>query len=183
MEDNKKEKDEKEETRSEVMSKRMEAHHKLQKLKGDSPWTLTQQLMQEVIAGYTVIDPNNIPKTPKLVEDLKNEIISRYEHDQETKELLLTSIPSDLANVRKWFKQEGWETAVWSKIRMEGLFTSSKRAEVIESLRQRAINKSDIAAKIWLTLSGDYQEKETVNDKSVDLYREINKILHSKKDT
>lgn len=170
-----------EEEKSEV-AKKLQAIKDVKALNKDSSWTIPQEILQEVIAGYTVADPNNIPKTPKLVEDLKEEIKRRYEHDHNLRDTLLLSIPSDLRYVREWMKKEGWEIAIWSKVRMEGLFTSSKRAEVIESLRQRAIDRSDVAAKIWLTLSGDYSEKDTATDsKTVDTYREINKILHGGK--
>lgn len=147
----------------------------------DSPWTLTQEIFQEVIAGYTVKDPDSIPKTPDLIKDLNKEICARYKDDEEMRDLLLASIPA-AKSVREWVKLEGWNEAVWNKIRGEGLFTPSKRAEVIESLRKRALDKSDVAAKIWLTLSGDYSEKMEVDNKTADTYREINKILHSKKD-
>lgn len=170
------------EEKSEV-AKKLQAIKDVKALTKDSAWTLPQEILQEVIAGYTVADPQNIPKTPKLVEDLKEEIKRRYDYDHNLRDTLLLSIPTDLRYVRDWMKKEGWETAIWSKVRMEGLFTSSKRAEVIESLRQRAIDRSDVAAKIWLTLSGDYSEKsETADSKTVDTYREINKILHGKKD-
>lgn len=170
--------------KSEEQSKKLLAIKKVKELSKDSPWTIPQQILQEVIAGYTVADPASIPKTPKLIEDLVEEIKRRYDSDPELRDLLLLSIPNDYRYIRDgWMKKEGWEIAVWSKIRMDGLFTSSKRAEVIESLRQRAIDRSDVAAKIWLTLSGDYSEKgETADSKTVDTYREINKILHGKKD-
>ena len=60
------------------------------------------------------------------------------------------------------------------------MFSAENRAQVIESLRQRAIDKSDVAAKIWLTLSGDYSEKMEVDNKTVETYRDINNILHRK---
>ena len=43
------------------------------------------------------------------------------------------------------------------------------------------MDKSDQAAKIWLTISGDYSDKIDVTDKTVDTYRDINNILHGKK--
>lgn len=146
----------------------------------DSPWTITQEIMQEIVATYTVKDHNSIPAVSKLVEDLKAEIERKFDDPEKT--ILIDSIPNDTKFVKAWFKKEGWDSAVWSKVRMDGLFTSNKRAEVIESLRQRAIDKSDTAAKIWLTLSGDYSEKAETDSKSVDLYREINKVLQGNKD-
>lgn len=171
-----------EEEKSEV-AKKLQAIKDVKALNKDSPWTIPQEILQEVVAGYTVADPNNIPKTPKLVEDLKEEIRRRYDYDHNLRDTLLFSIPNDNRYIREWMKKEGWEIAVWTKVRMDGLFNPAKRAEVIESLRKRAIDRSDVAAKIWLTLSGDYSEKsETTDSKTVDTYREINKILHSKKE-
>ena len=77
-------------------------------------------------------------------------------------------------------KKEGWDEAVWKKVRGDSLFSPQKRAKVIEALRDRAIDKSDLAAKIWLTLSGDYSDKMEVDNKSIDVFREINTILHRK---
>jgi ABC-type branched-subunit amino acid transport system substrate-binding protein len=148
---------------------------------GDSPWTLTQEMLQEVMAGHTVANPTALPPLTQMVEELKKEIEQRYKEEEETKNLLLESIPA-MRSVREWVKKDGWEDAVWGRIRADGLFTSRKRAQVIESVRERALDKSDVAAKIWLTLSGDYSEKMEVNDKSVEQYREINKVLHGKKD-
>lgn len=176
------EKDKTQEEQTSEVAKKLQAIKTVKELTKDSPWTIPQDILQEVVAGYTVADPNNIPKTPKLVEDLKQEINRRYDYDPALRDTLLLSIPNDHRYIREWMKKDGWEEAIWSKVRMDGLFNSSKRAEVIESLRKRAIDRSDVAAKIWLTLSGDYSEKSSETDsKTVDTYREINKILHGNK--
>ena len=146
----------------------------------DSKWSITQEILQEIHSAYIVADPNKRPSLNKMSEELKKEIEIRYDEDPELKKLLIDSIPS-IASIGKWLKKEGWEDAVWKKIRSDNLFSPEKRAQVIESLRARALDKSDSAAKIWLTLSGDYSEKMEVNDKSLDSYREINSILHKKK--
>jgi hypothetical protein len=147
----------------------------------DSQWTLVQEILQEILAAYLVVDPSANPPATKLVEDLNKEIEKRYKDEEDVKNLLLESIPS-ARSVRQWLKKDGWEDAVWQKIRADQLFSAGKRAEVIQALRQRAIDKSDLAAKIYLTLSGDYVEKQEVDTKSVDIYRDINKILHNKKE-
>lgn len=147
----------------------------------ESEWTLPQQLLQEVMANHTVSNPDRLPPLTDLVEELKEKIKKQYSDDPELQTLLVDSVPS-IQSIRNWVKKEGWDDAVWSKVRLEGLFTAQKRAQVIESLRTRATDKSDVAAKIWLTLSGDYSEKMEVDNKSVDVYREINSVLHKKKD-
>ncbi len=159
----------------------LEAYRAIKKLSPEgSMWTLTQQLLQEVMAGHTVINPESLPPLTQMVEELKNEIEKRYADELELKKLLLDSIPT-MRSVREWVKKEGWDEAIWGYVRAEGLFTASKRAQMIESLRTRGLDRSDVAAKIWLTLSGDYSEKMEVDNKSVDMYREINNILHGKK--
>jgi hypothetical protein len=146
----------------------------------DSPWTLVQEILQEVQAARIVADPDSSPPVTQMTEELKDEIKRRYQDDEETRDLLLESVPS-ARSVRQWVKKEGWEDAVWSKIRADKLFSPAKRSEVIQALQTRAVQKSDMAAKIYLTLSGDYVEKSEVNDKTVDTFREIQKILHKKK--
>lgn len=166
---------------SAASAKQVEAYWTVKKLSGDNAtWTLTQQHLQEVMAGHTVINPNSMPPLTQLVKELEKDIEIRYADDPDMKQLLLDSIPA-MRSVREWVKKDGWDIAIWGYVRAEGLFTPAKRAEMIEALRTRGIDKSDVAAKIWLTLSGDYSEKVEVDNKSVDAYREINNVLHSKK--
>jgi hypothetical protein len=179
--------EENDEQPKEVNENQVKAAIKLEALKavralsnGDSPFTLTQEIMQEIHASHIVINPDKQPSVPQMVEELKKEIELRYDDEEETKKILLESIPS-VRNIRNWLKKEGWEEAVWKKVRGDKLFSPEKRAQVIEALRTRAMDKSDVAAKIWLTLSGDYSEKMEVSDKSLDAYREINSILHNKR--
>jgi hypothetical protein len=161
-------------------AQKLEAVRAVKKLSnGNSPWTIPQEILQEVIAGHTVANPDSIPPITQMTEELKKEIAARYVDDPETRDLLLESIP-EVRSIRLWVKKEGWDEAVWQKVRGDRLFSADKRAQVIESLRQRAIDKSDVAAKIWLTLSGDYSEKMEIDNKTVDTYREINNILHRK---
>lgn len=164
--------------------KQLNAYRVVKEISGEgSKWTLTQQLLQEIMAGHTVRNPDKLPPLTQMVEELKQEIEKRYVDDDDIKEALLNSIPA-MRSVREWVKKDGWDDAVWGYVRGEGLFTASKRSQVIESLRMRALDKSDVAAKIWLTLSGDYSEKMEVDNKSVDTFREINSILlgNKKKD-
>ena len=160
---------------------KLEAVRAVKKLSNpDSPWTIPQEILQEIIASYTVANPDKLPTLPQMVEDLKNQIEIKYEDEPETKKIILEAIPH-INSIRQWLKKDGWEEAVWKKVKGDKLFTADKRAQVIESLRLRAIDKSDVAAKIWLTLSGDYSEKMEVNDKTIDTFREINSILHRNK--
>lgn len=158
------------------------AYKAVKKLSNEnSPWTLTQELLQEIAAGYTIADPDKLPALTVMVEELKKEINIRYAEDEDLKKVLLDSIPA-IRSVREWVKKDGWDEAVWGYVRGEGLFTASKRSQVIESLRKRALDRSDTAAKLWLQLSGDLVENAPQDNKSIDIYREINNILHKKKE-
>jgi len=145
----------------------------------DSNWNLLQEIMQEIQAGYIVIDAKTMPDATKLADQLKEEVEKRFIDEPEKQKILLDGIPH-VRSIRQWFKKDGWEDAVWGKIRTDQLFSSEKRAEVIESLRLRAIQRSDVAAKLWLTMSGDYSEKMEVNDKTLDAFRDINSVLQRK---
>jgi len=159
----------------------IEAYQNVKKISNkNSNWTLTQEILQEIMAAHTLSNPEKLPPLTEMVEQLKQEIERRYEDEPNIKEVLLKSIPA-MRSVREWVKKEGWDEAVWGYIRVEGLFSAANRAKVIKALGERAIDRSDSAAKIWLTLSGDYSEKMEVDNKSVDIYREINSILHKKK--
>lgn len=159
---------------------KLEAVRAVKKLRnGDSVWTIPQEILQEIQAGHTVANPDALPPLTQMTEELKKEIAARYEDDTELRDLLLESVP-DVRSIRLWVKKDGWDEAVWQCVRGDRLFSADKRAQVIESLRLRAIDKSDVAAKIWLTLSGDYSEKMEVDNKTVDTYRDINNILHRK---
>lgn len=146
----------------------------------DSPWTLTQEIFQDIVAGHVVANPDKLPPVTQMREQLLKEIEARYKDEDELKDLLIESVP-EARTIRKWMKKDGWEDSVWDKIRGDQLFSPANRAQMLEALRVRGLTKSDQAAKIWLTISGDYSEKLDVTDKTVDKFREINSILHKKK--
>ena len=145
----------------------------------DSPWTLLQEILQEIVATHIIQNPQVKPAVTKLKDELVAEVDERYKDDAEKRQLLADAIPTVRA-MRKWVKKDGWDEAVWKHIKGSGLFSKERRAEMIEALFERGVSKSDTAAKLWLTLSGDYAEKLEVNDSTLDRYREINKILHRK---
>lgn len=174
----------------EVKTAKLEAAHKkvenlqlVKAMKTDSEWNLLEEILQDVISIYVVQDPEaKLPAVRKLREDLVNEIKTRYKQDITVKDLLLEAVPSEVT-IGKWIKKPKWEEAVWARIRTDGLFTKEKRAKMIDSLFKRGLDKSDNAAKIWLTLSGDYSEKlDITQDKAAERFREINEILLKKKD-
>lgn len=169
---------EKSESKPEIT--KLEAVRQARELKNEgSEWTILQEVLQEIMASYIVVDAKTMPDTTKLAEQLKEEVTKRFEDEPAKQQTLLDGIPN-VRSIRQWLKKEGWDEAVWGKIRTDQLFSSEKRAEVIESLRLRALNRSDVAAKLWLTMSGDYSEKMEVNDKTIDTFREINSIILGK---
>ena len=149
---------------------------------GDSQWSIVQEILQDIQAGYLVSNPNAKTPVTKLIDDLKKEIVKRYTDDSDVAQLLIEAIPS-VRSIRVWLKKDGWDDAVWKKIRQDELFSPGKRSEVIKALHDRAVDKSDMAAKLYLTLSGDYQEKSDNEDASVETYREINKVLQGQRDS
>jgi hypothetical protein len=171
-----------EKSKSQLAQEKLESVRIVKKLSGDGRWTLVQEVLQEIAAAHTIKDPSQkLPPANKLKEELLEEINRRYK-DSEYLDILVSSIPSDVS-IRAWIKKDGWDDAVWSKIRTEGLFTKEKRAEVIESLRIRALGRDTTAAKLWLTMSGDYSDKlDVAGDKTLDIFRQYNEALHKKKD-
>lgn len=150
-------------------------------LKTDSDWNTLEELLQEVMAVYVIKDPDTkFPSVRQLNDDLVKEINTRYADDEATRDLLLGAVPSN-TTLGKWIKKPKWKEAVWSQVRDGGLFTKEKRAKMIDALYARGVSKSDNAAKVWLTLSGDYSDKLDINqDKTVEKFREINEILQKK---
>ena len=150
--------------------------------KEGSKWTLVQEILQEIMATHVVEDPNKRPYIKVLIEELKSEIKNRYSENEEMRDTLFEAVPSDVTIQTQWLKKEGWEDAVWSKVRGNGIFSKERRARMINALYERGMTKSDNAAKIWLTLSGDYSEKvsDVEKNKTLETYREINEILHKK---
>lgn len=158
----------------------LNARKRVKEISDNPEWDLTQEILQEIMAFYTIKDPENQPKVPELIEELKKEINRRYKNDEEVKNILIEGIPK-IQSVRNWVNKDNWKNAIWQKIKETGLFTESKRVELIDALHKRGIERDTQAAKIWLTLSGDYSEKvDLKTDGTLEKFREINNILHSK---
>jgi hypothetical protein len=167
--------------------KSLEKQDMARKLKGlnegKSKWSLTQLVLQEVMAKYVILNPNGpMPKFTSLYEELKEAIKEKYEEDPELRDFLLESVPG-YVSCREWPKKEGWQDAVWAIIKDTGMFTKERRAAMIDALYRRGVEKDTVAAKIWLQMSGDFVEKSEVTskDNTLDKYREINQVLHKKK--
>lgn len=157
---------------------------KVKNLNADSEWTIPQEMLQEIHASYIVANPDGkYPSYNKQREQLIELIEEKYKDDDETRTLLLEYIPSHVS-IRAWAKKKGWDEAVWEKIRAEGLFTKEKRVAIIDSLHSQGLKGNVSAAKIWLTISGDYSDKMDVNTNNAsEVFREINKSLQKQKES
>lgn len=115
-----------------------------------------------------------------LVEEMKKNINERFA-DQEVLNEVMELMPS-FQGVCKWRKKKDWKKQVWDKCKDTGFFTASKKADVMQALYDKIVEKGDVAAiKLYLTISGDYQEKVDVQKDAVqDIFREINQKLHGK---
>jgi len=153
---------------------------KIENLTSDSEWNLLEQILQEIEAYY-VVSRQKIPANEALHAQLTEEVKTRFADDEDVRTALLEAVPSRVT-ISKWRKKKGWEEAIWAKVRGTGLFTGDKRAAVINNLYSSALEGNVNAAKIWLTLSGDYTEKDTTakND-AMDMFRQLNEAIHSKK--
>lgn len=169
------------ETTSDRSDGKITAWKRAKDLTKGSKWSLLQQITQEILATY-IVEGTKRPTLEKLTELMTKEVEARYKEELDTKKILMEALPSRQALAR-WLKQEGWDQAVWEKIRVEGVFTAERRTKVINALYNKAVDKGDVnAAKMYLIMSGDYQEKlEVKQDPTMDKYREINSILQAKK--
>jgi hypothetical protein len=147
-----------------------------------SEWNIVQEIAQEVTAHFIAAEQKP-PIAIELLELVKNEIRLRYADQPETMQLLLTVVPTSKQSVSRWQNLKDWDEAVWQKLKLDGLFTAQKRAEVINALYKRGIERDTQAAKIYLTLSGDYSERMDIKSNEIaDRFLEINRILHGQKE-
>ncbi len=156
------------------------AMKKAKELSGDGRWDIIEQIAQEIQAHH-VLTKSKLTAAQHL-QFINDEIKSRYSDQPEVMEILLDAVPSG-TTLGTWKKKKEWEEAVWMKLRGEGLFTPDARAQVISKLFDQAATDGNVqAAKIWLTLSGDYVEKgEGAKNDAMDLFRQMNEAIHSKK--
>lgn len=159
---------------------KIEARKKLKNLMGDSSdWEIPEQIIQEIIATKSILNGSE-PTNPELVEAYYIYIKQKYGEEEEIYNLLVECAPSVKA-LPAWKKKTGWDDAVWKYLKDTNLFSRENRASMIRALYNRGLEKDTVAAKIWLTLSGDYSDKmEVKSDDTVDKFRKINEILHRK---
>lgn len=154
---------------------------RLQRDKGD--FTLIQQIALDIESTYKLQDKKLSAK--QLREDLFLEIDERWKADKEVAKELKEYVPS-IQIISKWRNLKTWEPAIYGTIKDTGLFTIEKKAKIIDTIYQKAIAESrpDInAAKLWLTMSGDFAEGGVnKQDDAMDLFREINSAIFKNKE-
>lgn len=139
-------------------------------------WNPVQDILHEIEATF-VIENKKLNST-LLGKLILEEIDSRYKDDPDMAAILKELVPTSRTLI-EWRSSQAWKDAVWTQVKGEGMFTADRRAQVINKLFEQATEKGSVnAAKVYLTLSGDYTEKASAEkDKDIDTYREIQKAL------
>lgn len=161
-----------------------EARRKLKELqhKENKEFNLLQEMAQEVEAEHICTGAKNPISVEALRRRMLEIIEDFYKDDPAMRELLLKCFPN-FKTLYAWRNKPNWKEAVWGRVKVEGMFTVGKRVAVVEAMFKKAVEKGDHqAAKIWLTLSGDYKETEDKDKKNaaVDIFREINSKIKAK---
>jgi len=153
---------------------------RLQKEKGS--FTLIQQIALDIEGNYRLLEKKLSAR--ELKENIVVEIKERYKSDKPIAKELEEYVPS-VQTISKWRNTKAWEPAIFGSIKDTGLFTIEKKAKIIDSIYIKATEKNDTnAAKLWLTMSGDYVEGKDSgkSEDSMDLYREINSAIFKSKE-
>jgi hypothetical protein len=152
---------------------------KLEQLTPGSQWTIVQDLVQEIQADY-ISRTIPIPPAKAILEELVEKVERNYEEEPEKKEIILKGMPSK-TSILYWYKLEGWNKAVWDKVKNDTLFSKARRSAMIDALYKRGLEKDTVAAKLYLTMSGDYSDRPPDEKNStIEAFKDINKILHKK---
>lgn len=137
-------------------------------------WNLLQDFLIEIQADAKIKEGlgQKFPTLADQVVLLHKKIEVEFNEDPDN-EALLKNYVTHFSTIHKWTKLPGWNEAVIEKMKSYGLFTPEHRAGVIESMRQKAVKDGDVqAAKVWLTMSGDYTDKVDVSDAKFEKYKE-----------
>ncbi len=165
------------------MTDREKARLILLSVSNQGKWHLLQEFMLEIQADAKLKQGlgQRFPTQNELLELLKKKIQVEFKDDSITMNALILCVPTHQA-LSKWSKISGWTDAITDKMKKFGIFTAENRAEVMEALRQKAVKEGDTqAAKIWLTMSGDYTDKVDVTDTKFEKYKEYANTLNMKK--
>lgn len=170
-----------------IKDKREEANRSREKAKAilvansnPGKWHILQEYLIEIQADGKLKEGlgQKYPTFDDQLLLLNKKVEVEFKDDPQTCETLKNYV-THRTTISKWSKLPGWAEAIIDKMKTYGLFTPEKRAEVIESLRLKAVDQGDVqAAKTWLTMSGDYSDKVDVNDTKFEKYKEYVNALN-----
>lgn len=145
-------------------------------------WNILQEYLLEIQADGKLKEGlgQRFPTHKEQLELLKKKVELEWKDEQVTLDALLLCIPVP-QTISKWGKSSNWQDALVEKMKASGLFTAENRAGVIEAMRKKAAVDGDVqAAKIWLTMSGDYTDKVDVSDAKFEKYKDYQNALTGK---
>lgn len=162
--------------------KKMQLRKMLKSL-SDGVWTVVEDVMIDVeVAARTEIlleKRNKVPTSSELLKLTEIALTERYESEEDVLKVLISTLPNS-ASVRKWLKKPEWKDEVEKRMRDETLFSSSKRAKMINSLYLSGSTGNTRAAEIWLKMSGDLN-KDPNKDPVANMFEKIQNSLTKKK--
>lgn len=149
-------------------------------------WHILQEFLIEIQADGKLKEGlgQKYPTFEEQLYLLHKKVEVEFKDDPNTIAILNGGV-THKTSLQQWTKLAGWNDAVIDKMKSYGLFTPQKRAEVIEAVRSKAVKDGDTAAaKVWLTMSGDYSDKVQVDDQKFEKYKEyinsLNPVKSSK---
>jgi hypothetical protein len=154
----------------------------------DGKWNLIQEYLIEIHADARLkegTDSTGKPgqRFPTLREQrelLKRKIEEEYSHDQKLRTSLINCIPSRMS-MSRWTRLDGWDDAVVAKMKSFGIFTPTARGEVMKSIHKKAVDGDMIAAKLYVSMSGDFVEKGQAGDEKFEVWKKYIDSMNRKK--
>jgi len=166
---------------SDTQIKKAEARKKIKSLSDGSKWNLVQRHLMEVQADCILRQAKDekVMEFSEQYDLLKLKLELEYADQPEMKEAVFSYLPTP-RGCSNWLKLNGWQDEVMAVLRKGHLFSSGNRVEVITSLCAKAKAGDVQAAKVWLTMSGDYSDKIEMGDAKFEKYKEYANILQVK---
>jgi len=156
---------------------------KMLKSLSDGVWTVVEDIMITVeVAVRTEIlleKRERMASISELIELTKVALGEQFEDEEEVYKILVATVPNN-ASVSKWVKKPEWKEEVDKRMRDETLFSSTKRAKMINSLYISGSSGNTRAAEVWLKMSGDLN-KDPNKDPVANMFEKINGSLAKKK--
>lgn len=154
----------------------------LRELSGDKKWTALQSMMIDIYADgkLKMAEGQRFPTGRELQELLKRKIETEYSDNIKFRTGLLNCVPT-VRTLHRWAKLEGWNEDVMKKLKAEHLYSPEDRASIIIALKKEAQKGDVMAAKMVLTMTGDYDEKGQVSDEKFNTWQKYVNAMGRKK--